>query len=66
MSAKSSVLPFRRAMPIPAGVRVDDARRPTEAEREYVRARAREAARAIFEAELRDTLAVRDEVDSCE
>lgn len=66
MSAKSSILTFRRPMPNPASVRTGEDRRPTEAEREYVRARAREAARALFEAELRGALVAGGEVDSCE
>jgi len=65
MSAKS-VLAFRAATPKP-GAECDAPRRePTEAEREFVRARAREAAREIFEAELRASVAARIEVSSCE
>ena len=66
MSAKSSVLPFRRTTPRQLVGSEDDTRRPTEAEREYVRARARDAARAIFEAEQRNTPPAGDEVDVCE
>lgn len=50
MKAKSSVLSFRATMPTAAVKRGED-RRPTEAERAYVRAKARQAAQAIFEDE---------------
>ena len=56
---------FRLAKPTPVGVRQDGTRRATAAELEYVRARAREAARADFEAEQRRSEAA-DEVPPCE
>jgi hypothetical protein len=65
MSAKSP-LAFRQRMPVPSGVRIDVTRRATEAELEYVRARAREAARADHEAEQRLATRAVDEEPSCE
>jgi hypothetical protein len=65
MSAKS-ILAFRQRMPVLSGVRVDVTRRATEAELEYVRARAREAARADFAAEQRLEGRAVDEEPSCE
>lgn len=50
MRAKSSILSFRPLMPIGNSRTVKD-RRPTAAERAYVRAKARQAAQAIFEIE---------------
>ena len=66
MSAKSSFLAFRPAMPTSGIVRADQDRRPTEAECEYVRARARQAALAIFEAKQRRASTAAPNEVSCE
>lgn len=50
MGVKSSILSFRTTPPTVAVTRGED-RRPTEAERAYVRAKARQAAQALFEDE---------------
>ncbi len=61
MAAQSSILAF--PPPKPTGVVwAGTDPRPTEAERAYVRARARQAAQAIFEAEQRGSGTVPDEV----
>ncbi len=52
MSAKSSILRFSSAMPShTASARTEQDRRPTDAEKAYVRAIARHAAQAFFETE---------------
>jgi hypothetical protein len=51
MSGKPSILALRPAMPTTGTAAAREDRRPTDAERAYVRAKARQAARAMFEAE---------------
>ena len=51
MAAQSSILAFPPTKPSSGVEWAGKDRRPTEAERAYVRAKARQAARAIFEAE---------------
>jgi hypothetical protein len=63
MGRQSPILAFMPAMPKGIDPRVRD-RRPTEAEREFVRAQARAAAQAIFDAERRATPGTPDEVSS--
>jgi hypothetical protein len=62
MTTKSAVIAFRALMPEASIERGLATRRPTEAEREFVRAQAREAARAFVATELQQS-AVRDEVE---
>jgi len=66
MSAKS-ILSLQRSPSRRGRISVEEDDRPaTPAEVEFVRARARQAARAYFEAELRATAATPDEERSCE
>lgn len=53
MGAMSSIPKARLKLPPSTSTQADKDRQPTEAERAYVRARARQAARAMFEAEQR-------------
>ena len=66
MKAKHSIRAFRRTMPTLDMVRSRVNRRPTEAERAYVRARARQAARATFEADLRRESTASEDEAPCE
>lgn len=53
-------------MPIAGIVRNARSRRPTEAERTYVRARARQAAKTMFDEEQRRGTAAPEEEATCE
>jgi len=67
MSPKSLILPFRPTVHTHDPERFETTdRRPTAAEREFVRARARQAARALFEAELHESAVTPDGISSCE
>jgi len=64
MSANSPVVTLGPSIVTTAMAGALADRQPTEAEREYVRARARQAARAIVEAEQRESVNPSDEVHS--
>ena len=66
MKAKHSIRAFSRAMPTTGMVRSRLNRRPTEAERAYVRAKARQAARAMFKADLRRESTASEDEAPCE
>jgi len=66
MGAKTLTRAFPHTMPFSGILRSRLNRRPTEAERAYVRAKARQAARAIFEAELRRERTGSEDESPCE
>jgi len=66
MVFKSSILAFRSATPTAHVRPTGEDRRPTDAEREYVRARARQAAKAMVEMEQRQQVLAPDKVTPCE
>jgi hypothetical protein len=65
MSAKL-ILSFRPTATVRAEAHSEPSDQSKAAELEFVRARARQAARAFFEAELRDTAVTPTEERSCE
>jgi hypothetical protein len=66
MNSKSSILAFRSTAQTTGVVLTDKGPRPTEAERAYVRARARQAARATFEAERHESVTTPEGEVPCE
>jgi hypothetical protein len=66
MRFKKSIFASGPTMPIAGIVRNARSRRPTEAERTYVRARARQAAKTMFDEEQRRGTAAPEEEATCE